>query len=94
MKLKQWYTWASQEAFDSWHQLVIEALGLPRPGINAKTGHVDVTAAWTTAYTTATEVAEGDWRAMVEQHIAEQFSEGLGDASEAPPIPDDLITEE
>ena len=88
--MKQWYTWATIEAFDAWHEVVKQALGLPRPGINAKTGHVDVTAAWTTGYTTITEVAEGDYRAMVQDKIAEQFSEGLGAISEAPPLPDDM----
>lgn len=90
MKLKQWYTWASQEAFDSWHEPVVASLQLPRPGTNLRTGHVDVTAAWTTAYTQVTEVAEGDWRAVVEQHIAEQFGDGLGAVSEAPPMPEEM----
>jgi len=88
--MNQWYTWATVEAFDAWHEVIKQALGLPKPGINAKTGHVDVTAAWTTGYTTITEIAEGDYRATVEDTIAEQFSEGLGTISEAPPLPDDF----
>jgi hypothetical protein len=88
--MKQWYTWATVEAFDAWHEVVKQALELPKPGINAKTGHVDVTATWTTDYTSITEVAEGDYRAMVQESIAEQFSEGLGAISEAPPLPDDF----
>jgi hypothetical protein len=91
--MKQWYTWTTVEAFDAWHDVVKQALGLPKPGINAKTGHVDVTAAWTTDYTSIIEVVEGDYRAMVQESIAEQFSEGLGALSEAPPLPEE-ITEE
>jgi hypothetical protein len=87
---KQWFTWQTKPAFDTWHQTVIDGLELPQIGHNAKTGDPDPEAAWTTAYTTVTEVAADDWRAPVEDHIATEFSDGLGQPSEPPPPPEDL----
>jgi hypothetical protein len=88
---KQWFTWPTETAFDTWHQTVIDGLELPQIGHNAKTGDPDPEAAWTTAYTTVTEVADGDWRAPVEQHVASDFADGLGVLSESPPVPEVLL---
>lgn len=82
-----WYTWTSQEAFDEWHTAVKAELGLPKPGINQATGLVDESAQWTTDYTCAVEVAEGDFRAIVEDDVAE-LVEGLGTPCDPPPQPE------
>jgi hypothetical protein len=85
---KQWFTWPTKSAFDTWHQTVIDGLDLPQIGNNAKTGDPDPEAAWTTAYTTVTEVAADDWRAPVEQYVADDYTTGLGTPSEPPPAPE------
>lgn len=85
-----WYRWDSSQAFDSWHAAVIASLDLPRPGHNARTGSVNERAQWTTAYTFAVVVADDDVRAVVEQHIAAAFPEGLGVSSDSPPA-DEVI---
>ena len=90
MKLKQWYKWVKKEDFDIWHKKVIKRLGLPIYGVNQKTGYIDKTAAATTSYTHLIEIKEGDYRAMVEEHIANQYKEGLGVLSEAPPLPNEI----
>jgi hypothetical protein len=90
MPATNWYTWPTEADFDAWHNPVVEALNLPRIGYNAKTGDPDPDAAWTTEYTTATEVAADDWRAPVEQHIASDYPDGLGAPSEPPLAPEDI----
>lgn len=96
-----WYTWQSQEDFDTWHEEVKTQLGLPMPGKNAHTGEVDESAQWTTDYTSVTEVGPGDFRAFVEDRVAQmtrpvpggaedevEVIPGLGTLSEAPPAPE------
>jgi len=72
------YTWESQEGFDAWHSVVKEALGIPYPNRNSKTGEVDENATWTTAYTELRTDDNGVQYAKVEDNIAEEFAEGLG----------------
>jgi hypothetical protein len=91
MPSTNWYTWPTEAEFDVWHDGVVQALHLPRVGINAATGQPDPTAQATTAYTKVTEVAVGDWRAPVEQRVASDFAEGLGVLSEPPPAPEDVL---
>lgn len=81
-----WYSWTTKTAFDVWNDLVVANLNLPRVGINQATGEPQPTKTQTVAYTSVIEVASDDWRAMVEQHIAERFADGLGALSSAPPI--------
>lgn len=83
-----WYSWQSQTDFDAWHQTVVEALNLPRVGHNAATGQPRPEAQQTTGHTAVTEVASNDWRAPVEQPIADQFPTGLGVPCEPPPEPE------
>jgi hypothetical protein len=85
---KQWFTWQTKPAFETWHQTVIDGLELPRIGHNAKTGDPDPEAALTTAYTTVTEVNTDDWRAPVEQHVSDVYTAGLGALSEPPQAPE------
>lgn len=87
MPATNWYTWPTQADFDVWHDNVVQALNLPRIGNNAATGQPDPTAQATTAYTAVVEVAEDDWRAPVEAHIASDFADELGTPSEPPPQP-------
>ena len=90
MPTTNWYTWPTESDFDAWHGQVVEALNLPRIGNNAATGEPNPTAQATIAYTAVTELAENDWRAPVESHIADQFTNNLGTPSEPPaPYPDD-----
>ena len=87
--MKKWYTWPTQQAFDTWHQTVINALNLPRIGVNQATGQPEPDKTQTTAYTSIVHVATGDWRAIVEDSISSQFPDGLGTLSDAPPSPED-----
>jgi hypothetical protein len=91
MPATNWYTWPSEVEFHLWHNNVVQALDLPRIGVNAATGLLDPSAQATTAYTEVTEVADGDWRAPVEQHVASDFADGLGVLSESPPVPEVLL---
>jgi hypothetical protein len=87
MPVTYWYSWPSQAEFDAWHEPVVQALHLPRVGINAATGQPNPTAQRTTAYTIAIEIAADDWRAQVEPTIAATFPNGLGTPTEPPPQP-------
>lgn len=84
---KAWYSWTSDAAFDAWHTAVVNALNLPRVGVNQATGEPEPDAQWTTAYTEVTEVGSDDWRAPVEDDVAAAHPVGLGGASEPPPAP-------
>lgn len=86
-----WYSWASSDRFDAWHDTVCAALGLPKPGRNAATGEIDLDAQWTTAYTVAVEVTADDWRAVVEDEIAAAHPAGLGVPCDPPPTLDDSL---
>lgn len=88
--MKSWYTWSTLAAFHAWHTGVVDGLNLPRVGVNQATGEPEPDAQWTTAYTQATEVGPGDFRAPVEDYVAAQFPDGLGVVSEPPPAPDGL----
>jgi hypothetical protein len=77
-----WYSWPDMDAFNVWHDAARAALGLPRPGVNASTGEVQESAAWTTSY--VEPVVGDDVRAEVEQHVAEMVPEGLGIACDGP----------
>lgn len=80
-----WYRWTSQAAFDGWHDTVIAGLGLPRVGVNQRTGRPEPEKQQTTAYTQVERVGLRDWRASVEDEVAEQFADGLGVPSDPPP---------
>jgi len=82
-----WYSWYSSYLFNTWHDAVKLALGIPYPGRNAATGEIDEDAQWTTAYTEPIVVAEDDVRAYVEDTVASLVSDGLGVPSEPPPAP-------
>lgn len=86
--MKSWYSWPTVAAFDAWHAGVVDALNLPRVGVNQATGEPEPDAQWTTAYTAVTEIGPDDLRAPVEAHIADQYAQGLGALSEPPPPPD------
>lgn len=86
-----WYSWISLAAFDAWHSTVCNGLGIPHPNYNAATGEIDSDAAWTTKYTDVYEVAPDDWRAIVYDDIANDYSDGLGAPSEAPPSPLEVL---
>lgn len=91
--MKKWYKWVSIEYFDNWHQKVIKGLGLPKYGVNQKTGEIDLKSAATTHYTNLIEIEEGDYRALVEEHVANQYNKGLGVLSESPPTPKTIFDE-
>lgn len=73
------YRWETAEAFEAWHSVVKQSLGIPFPNKNSATGKVDENATWTTSYTVLVQDDNGVKCAKVEQEIAEQFSVGLGD---------------
>jgi len=77
-----YYTWESDEAFEAWHSVVKEALGIPYANKNSATGEIDENASWTTAYTALKTDHNGVKFAKVEEEIAQQFSEGLGEPFE------------
>ena len=83
-----YYTWPTLEAFDLWHDTVIEALDLPRIGHNQATGQPEPSKQQTTSYTSVVEVAADDWRAPVDSDIAAAHPDGLGTPSEPPPAPE------
>ena len=85
-----YYTWPTLETFNTWHNAVIDALGLPRIGVNAATGQPEPNKQQTTGYTTVTEVAADDWRAPVDPDIAAAHPDGLGTPSDPPPSPPDM----
>jgi len=76
------YKWESDEAFKAWHSIVKEALGIPYANKNSATGEIDENATWTTAYTALRTDDNGVKFAKVEEEIATQFSEGLGEPYE------------
>lgn len=82
-----WFRWSSQSAFDGWHQTVIAGLGLPRVGINQRTGKPEPNKQQTTAYTEVQRVGLRDWRAAVGEDVAAEFADGLGVPSDPPPSP-------
>lgn len=88
--MENWYTWPTQQAFDSWHQTVIDAMNLPRVGVNQATGNPEPNKTQTTAYTGVICVADGDWRAIVESAVATQFSDGFGILSNKPEFQEPL----
>lgn len=79
-----YYTWPTLQAFNTWHQTVIDGLNLPRVGVNAHNGEPQPEKQQTLAYTSVTQVSEGDWRAPVEDDVAATYPTGLGTISEAP----------
>ena len=82
------FSWLSVNAFNAWHDLAKQALGIPHPNHNQATGKIDESAQWTTAYTEPITVSEYDVRAYVKQSVAELVPDGLGVPSEPPPAPD------
>ena len=86
MESVNWYAWPTQQAFDLWHQIVIDAMNLPRVGFNQATGEPQPDKTQTTAYTAVVFVADGDWRAMVEDDVATQFKSGIGTPCDSPPV--------
>lgn len=76
------YKWESDEAFEAWHSVVKEALGIPYANKNSATGEIDENATWTTAYTNLNTDDNGVKFARVEDSVAEQFPEGLGEPHE------------
>ena len=86
--MKYWRTWQTKAAFDVWHVAVVDGMNLPRIGVNQETGEPEPEAQWTTAYTEVYEVAPGDWRAPVEESVAEAYPSGIGVVCDPPPMPD------
>lgn len=85
------YVWSSVDAFNSWHDATCTLLGIPHANRNSATGEIDEDAQWTTAYTEVIKIAEDDWRAYVEDKVAELNPDGLGVPSDLPPAPDDSV---
>ena len=85
MSIKNWYAWSSESEFNVWHNNVIRSLNLPQVNLNLATGLPDADAQMTLAYTEIRKVAKNDYRAIVEIEVAEQFMQGLGELSDAPP---------
>jgi hypothetical protein len=86
--MKHWRTWETLAAFDAWHATVVDAMNLPRVGVNQATGEPQPDAQWTTSYTEATEIAPGDWRAPAEDAVADAYPSGIGVVCDPPPVPD------
>ena len=86
--MEKWYTWPTEQAFNTWHQTVIDGMSLPRVGFNQATGEPQPDKTKTIAYTSTIEIAADDFRAIVEDVVAIQFPDGLGTLSEAPPQPE------
>lgn len=86
--MKHWRTWKTKSAFEAWHTTVVNGLNLPRVGVNQATGEPQPGAQWTIAYTKAMEVAPGDWRAPVEDVVADAYPNGIGIVCDPPPTPD------
>lgn len=78
----KYYTFASKEDFDLWHDEIKSLLGYPLPSVDID-GNV-IGEPFTTDYTSIYRVADDDWRAIID----EQYAEGLTE-SEAPTIQDD-----
>lgn len=78
----KWYSFSSKEAFDTWHTELKNQLGYPLPSIS-QDGSI-LGEPYTVDYTSVLQVAENDWRTIVD----EQYAEGLTE-SEAPTIQDD-----
>lgn len=78
-----WYEWNSLEDFNTWHEAKKIELGLPKPGVNQKTGQVDEASTWTTEYTSVMQV-DGKWIGVVE----DLHSSGLSTTLLRPPTPD------
>jgi len=83
-----WYSWADISAFNVWHDAACAALGIPHPNRNAKTGQVDESAQWTTAYTEP--IVGDDVRAYVEADVAALVPEGLGVPCDPPAVEDEF----
>jgi hypothetical protein len=79
-----WYTFGSQEAFDTWHDLVKFQLGIPYANKNFATGKIDKKAQWTTAFVEPIVVAEEDLRIYLLDEYAETYSQELGELSTSP----------
>lgn len=77
-----YYKWETEKAFEAWHLVVKEALGMPYPNKNSKTGEIDENATWTTSYTSLRTDDNKAKFAKVEEKIAQQFLEGLGEPYE------------
>jgi hypothetical protein len=86
--MKHWRTWESEAAFDAWHATVVDGMNLPRVGVNQETGDPEPDAQWTTRYTEATEIGAGDWRAAVQDGVAEAYPSGIGVVCGPPPEPE------
>jgi len=86
--MKHWRTWGTLAAFDAWHTTVVDGMNLPRVGVNQATGEPEPDAQWTTAHTKATQVAASDWRAPVEDAVADAYPSGIGVVCDPPPEPE------
>jgi hypothetical protein len=86
--MKHWRAWETEAAFEAWHTSVVDGMNLPRVGLNQATGEPEPNAQWTTRYTEATEIAAGDWRAPVDEDVAEAYPSGIGVVCDPPPEPD------
>jgi len=73
------YSWESQEAFDLWHEGVMQALGIPHANKNLSSGRVDKKAQWTLSYTILNVTKDNILYAKVEDEIAQQFPDNLGE---------------
>ena len=82
-----WFSWKSLEDFNLWHNNVMKELKIPKHGVNQKTNKIDELSEPTTKYTDLIKVDKNDFRAFVEEEIANQFKNNLGEPSESPPTP-------
>jgi len=73
-----WYSWESEEKFNVWHNVVCLSMGIPYPNSNLATGEIDLSATWTTAYTSLVKVSPNDYRAFVDEDVAINNPNSLG----------------
>ena len=78
-----WFEWATQEEFETWHEEILVRLNYPLQSYNQSTGALDQTAPLTTAYTNV-KLVEGKYIGRVEQ----SESEGLTSTDLRPPLPE------
>jgi hypothetical protein len=78
-----YYKWNNIDDFDAWHDPVKTGLGLPKYGVNDATSEIDTDAQMTVNYSLPIIEADGVY-AIVEKHIADKYSEGIGSITDAP----------
>ena len=76
------YKWTSLAKFETWHETAKSHLGIPYPPVNQATGQTDESAQWVVAYTTPMIISPTDVRAFVDDDLAAELFDGLGELSD------------